>query len=153
MPNTYTQLYIQLVFAVKGRKSMISADNRDVVEKYITAVLQKDGHKLLAIYCMPDHIHILTGINPAISIAAMVLDVKRSSTNFINREQLTGVPFNWQRGYGAFSYAKSQMEHVVSYILNQRQHHAKTSFRQEYIAFLKKFEIEYKDEFLFDFYE
>jgi REP element-mobilizing transposase RayT len=151
MPNTYTQLFVQLVFAVKGRESLIPKGSREQIQKYITGVVQKDAHKMLAIFCMPDHIHLLIGLNPSISISALVLDIKRASTNFINENNIVSRQFNWQKGYGAFSYSKSQVRDVVNYILNQEAHHQKKTFRQEYVEFLQKFEVEYEEKYLFEF--
>jgi len=153
MPNTYTQLHIQIVFAVKGRQNLIPAIHRLLLHQYITSVLQKDNHKLLQVFCMPDHIHFLAGINPDIAISDMVLNVKRASTNFINEEKLMASHFHWQRGYGAFAYTKSHVPGVINYILNQEEHHRKQTFRQEYTTFLKKFEIEYDEKYLFEFYD
>ncbi len=153
MPNTYTQLFIQIVFAVKSRQNLVSKQYKDILEKYMTTVLQNDGHKMLAIFCMPDHVHFLVGLNPAISISDMVLDVKRASTNFINEQNWINGHFHWQKGYGAFSYAKSQVPNVINYILNQEQHHQKKTFREEYLEFLRLFEIEYDEKYLFEFYD
>jgi REP element-mobilizing transposase RayT len=119
----------------------------------MTTTLQNDAHKLLAIYCMPDHVHFFVGINPAVSISDMVQDVKRASTNFINQQNLVGQHFNWQKGYGAFSYAKSQVPNVINYILTQEAHHRSKTFRQEYIELLQLFEIEYDLKYLFEFYD
>ena len=147
MPNTYTQLFIQVVFAVKGREAVIPKANREVLHKYITAVLQTDGHKMLAVFCMPDHIHILVGLNPAISISDMILDVKRASTNFINENNLIKGKFNWQKGYGAFSYSKSQLQDVVNYVLNQEAHHQNITFLQEFMELLKEHSIEFDQKY------
>ncbi|MDB5248898.1 MAG: Transposase family [Segetibacter sp.] len=153
MANTYTQLFVQIVFAVKGRHNLIPKIHSETLNKYITTVIQKDKHKMLAVYCMPDHIHFLAGLNPDISISNMVLDVKRSSTNFINQNNFISNHFNWQKGYGAFSYSKSQVPKVINYILNQESHHKRKTFREEYLLFLKKFEIEYDEKYLFEFYD
>jgi putative transposase len=153
MANTYTQLFIHVVFAVKGRENLIPKQHRELLQKYMTATLQNDGHKLLAIYCMPDHSHFLVGFNPDISISDMMQDVKRASTNLINEKRLVPKHFNWQKGYGAFSYSKSQVPNVIKYILNQEEHHRKKTFKQEYLAFLKLFEVEYDERYLFEFYD
>jgi putative transposase len=136
MSNTYTQLYIQLVFAVKGRKNFIHPEWEDELQKYITAIVQTDKHKMLSINGMPDHIHIFIGLNPAIAISDVVKDIKRASS-----------------GYGAFSYSRSHIERVCNYIANQKEHQAKRSFKEEYIRTLKLFNIPFKDEYLFEFYE
>jgi putative transposase len=153
MANTYTQLYIQLVFAVKGRRSFIHNSWEEELYKHTTAVVQNDKHKMLAINGMPDHIHIFIGLNPSISISDLVKDIKRASNNLINDKGFTNNKFEWQSGYGAFSYSKSQIDQVCKYILNQKAHHAKHSFKTEYIALLKLFGIDFKDEYLFEFYD
>lgn len=153
MPNTYTQLFVHVVFAVQGRQNCIPSQHRETLHHYLTATLQHDGHKMLAVYCMPDHLHFLAGINPAVSISTMVLDVKRATTNFLNNNRLVQEHFHWQKGYGAFSYSKTQVPQVIRYILNQEAHHQKATFRQEYLAFLKIFGIDYDDRYLFEFYD
>ena len=153
MSDTYTQLYIQMVFAVKGRNSFIQHQWEEELYKYITAVVQGDRHKMLAINGMPDHIHIFLGLHPAIAISDLVKDVKRASHNWINEKGFIKGKFEWQDGYGAFSYGKSQIDHVYKYILNQKKHHTKQSFKTEYTSLLKLFEINFKDEYLFEFYD
>jgi putative transposase len=153
MADTYTQLYIQLVFAVKGRHSFIHTSWEEELYKYITVVVQNDKHKMLAINGMPDHIHIFIGLNPSTSISDLVKDIKRASNNLINDKGLTNNKFEWQSGYGAFSYSKSQIDQVCKYILNQKAHHAKQSFKEEYITVLKLFGVDFKDEYLFAFYD
>ncbi len=153
MPNTYTQLLTQLVFAVKGRQNMIMEPERNEIEKYICGTASNKKHKPLAIYCMPDHMHFLIGLNPNQSISDFVKEIKISSNNFINDNHLTNQKFAWQEGYGAFSYSRSAIDSVVKYILNQKEHHKKKTFKQEYIEFLKKFEIEYDEKYLFEFYD
>ncbi len=150
MPNTYTQLYIQIVFAVKGRENLISKGNREELHKYITGIVQNRDQKLLSIFCMPDHVHLLISIKPTISISDLVRDIKAGSSKFINDSKWIKGKFNWQEGFGAFSYSKSQIDTVVNYILNQEEHHKKINFKDEYIDFLKKFEIEYNEKYLFE---
>ena len=152
MPDTFTQLYIQLVFAVKGRHSFIKEAFRNELEKYICGIVRNKNHKPLAIYCMPDHIHLLTGLNPAQSISDLVKEMKISSGNFI-KEKHWMHQFSWQQGYGAFSYSRSSLDKVINYILNQPEHHKKKSFREEYIGFLEKFNIDYDEKYLFEFYD
>ncbi|MEO7990053.1 MAG: IS200/IS605 family transposase [Chryseolinea sp.] len=152
MSDTYTQLYIRLVFSVKGRNNFIQPVWEGELHKYITAVVQNDHHKMIAINGMPDHIHIFLGLNPSISISDLVKDIKRASNNWINDKGFIKVKFEWQGGYGAFSYGKSQIDQVCKYIQNQKVHHAKHSFKSEYIDLLKLFEIDFKDEYLFEFY-
>ena len=153
MGDTYTQLYIQLVFAVKGRHNFIHPSWEQELYKYITAVIQNDRHKMLAINGMPDHIHIFVGLNPSISISDLVKDIKRASNNWINDKGFVNQKFEWQNGYGAFSYGKSQVVRVYQYIQNQTIHHASRSFQTEYKGFLKLFEISFKEEYLFEFYD
>lgn len=151
MPNTYSQLYIQIVFAVKGRQHFIRESFREELQKYIGGIITKKNQKLFAIYCMPDHVHILVSINPDCRISDLVRDIKANSSSFI-KEKSNIREFHWQEGYGAFSYSKSQIDNVVNYILNQPLHHKTKTFREEYVDFLKRFEIDYKEEFLFEFY-
>lgn len=153
MANTYSQIYIQIVFAVKGRESLISKNDREELHKYITGIVQNRGQKTLSIFCMPDHVHLLVSIKPSVVISDLVRDIKSGSSNFINEQKWVKGKFNWQEGFGAFSYSKSQIENVVNYILNQEEHHRKTTFRQEYLDFLEKFEIDYDEKYLFEFIE
>ncbi|MEO5892424.1 MAG: IS200/IS605 family transposase [Ferruginibacter sp.] len=153
MSDTYTQLYIQLVFAVKGRNSFIQYAWEEELYKYVTGVVQKDKHKMIAVNGMPDHVHIFLGLNPSIAISDLVKDIKRASNNWINDKAFIKRKFEWQAGYGAFSYGRSQIDQVSRYIMNQKQHHIKQSFKNEYISLLKLFEIAYKDEYLFEFYD
>jgi putative transposase len=153
MANTYTQLYLQVVFAVKGRQSLIREINREQLEKFITGIVQKRNHKMLSIYAMPDHVHLLIGIKPDQSISDLVRDVKAGSSKYINDSKWTNGRFSWQEGYGAFTYSRSQIDKVVKYILNQEEHHKVKTFREEYIAFLDKFQVEYDSKYLFDWIE
>jgi len=153
MPNTFTQLRIQLVFAVQGRDRLIPKKYKDQVEKYISAVIQKRKHKLLAIFCMPDHIHILIGLHPQQSISKLVEEVKKASQVFIKEQDWMPFDFKWQRGYGAFSYSKSQTDAVAKYILNQEEHHKTRSFKEEYVDFLTKLDIDFEEQYLFEFYD
>jgi len=149
MANTYTQLYVQIVFAVKGRQNLIKEGNRENLEKYICGIITNKRCKTLAIYCNPDHIHIFVGIHPNVSISELTRDIKSNSSKWINENNWMKVKFNWQEGFGAFTYAKSQKDVVVKYVLNQPIHHRKTSFKEEYISLLDKFEVEYGDKYLF----
>ena len=150
MANTYTQLYVQIVFAVKGRQNLIPKQNREELHKYITGITTKRNQKLLAIFAMPDHIHLLVSIKPNISISDLVRDIKAGSSKFISDNNWVKGKFSWQEGFGAFSYAKSQQDKVVKYILNQEKHHKNKTFKEEYLDFLHKFEIEYNEKYLFD---
>ena len=151
MANTYTQLYIQFVFAVKGRESLIAPSWKDELYKYMTSVIQNHNSKLLVINGVSDHVHIFTGYNPSTSIPNLVKDVKLASTGWVNSKQLVKGRFGWQVGYGAFSYSRSHIDKVCKYIANQEAHHKKQRFRDEYIGLLKKFEVEYDERFLFSF--
>ena len=153
MPNTYSQIYIQIVFAVKGRQNLIPNQKREELQKFITGIVKKREQKLLSIYSMPDHIHLLIGLKPSISISDLVRDIKAGSSKFINDKHWVKGKFNWQQGFGAFSYSKSQIDNVIKYILNQREHHKKKTFKEEYIEFLKRFAIEYDEKYLFEWVE
>ena len=149
MPNTYTQLYIQFVFAVKYRAAVIDALWKDELYKYITGIVQKQKHKLIAMNGMPDHVHILVGLHPSQSISELLQDIKGSSSKWINEKGFVKGKFEWQAGYGAFSYSKSHLKNVIRYIEHQEEHHAKKSFREEYVEFLVEYEIEYDERFIF----
>ena len=151
MANTYTQIHIQIVFTVKGRENLIAERNREELQKYITGIINGEKQKLLAIYCMPDHIHALIGLRPDISISELVRKIKSNSSKFINNTKWIKGKFSWQQGYGAFSYSKNDLPNVIRYINNQPEHHKKKSFREEYADLLRKFEIEYDAKYLFDF--
>lgn len=154
MPDTYTQIYIQLVFATKGREIKVMENVREEIEKYITGIFRNKEQQLIAIYLNPDHIHIFFSYkNLKMCIPDLVKLVKVESTNFINENKLVVGKFQWQEGYGAFSYAKSQKDAVSKYILNQKEHHRRRNFREEYLELLEKFEIEFKYEYLFQFYD
>ncbi len=149
MPNTYTQIYIQVVFVVKDRQSLITENLREKVEKYICGVISNRKSKPIAIYCNPDHTHILIGLHPSVSVSDMVRDIKANSSKWINENGWIAGNFSWQEGFGAFTYSKSQIDNVVKYILNQEEHHKKTTFKDEYIRFLEKFGIDYDEKYLF----
>lgn len=153
MANTYTQLYIQFVFAVKKREALIPKQHKEEIHKYITGIITKRGQKLLAIHAMPNHIHIFIGFKPNIKISDLVRDIKTASSQFIREKKYTPFQFSWQKGYGAFTYAHSQLDAVCRYIQNQEQHHRKQSFEEEYLDFLKKFDVEFDNQYLFDFGE
>lgn len=153
MPNTYTQIHIHFVFAVKNRQALIQESVRDRVEKYIMGIVQNFGHKLLAVYCMPDHMHLFVGFKPNQSLSELMREVKSRSSEFINTQKLTKEKFNWQEGYGAFSYSHSHVQNVIDYVLNQPEHHKKKTFKEEYQEFLKKFEIPFEEKYLFTWIE
>lgn len=148
MVNTYSQIYIQVVFAVQYRQYLLLPEFREEVQKYITGVTTERGQKLLAVYCMPDHTHLLVGLKPAIALSDLVRDIKNASSNFINSKGWVLGRFCWQEGFGAFSYAHSQISDVIRYIQTQPQHHARRSFREEYLQFLKRFEIDHDERFI-----
>lgn len=150
MANTYSQVYIQVVFAVKGRQNLIRAEIREDLQKYITGIITNREQKLLSIFCMPDHTHLFIGLKPSISISDLVRDIKAGSSKFINDKKLIKGKFSWQEGFGVFSYSRSQIDTVIKYIQNQEKHHNKKSFKEEYLEFLKKFEIEYDEKYLFE---
>lgn len=150
MANTYTQLYIHLVFVVKGRENLISEKHREELEKYICGIINNKNCKPLAIYCNPDHTHILLGLHTTVSVSYIARDIKANSSRFINENRWIRGKFNWQDGFGAFSYSKSHLDNVIKYILNQPYHHKKITFREEYIDFLKKYEVKYDEKYLFD---
>ncbi len=149
MPNTYTQLHIQFVFAVKYRASCIHISWKDELYKYITGIIQNNKHKLIAINGMPDHIHILIGLRPGQSISDLMQDIKGNSSKWINEKRFISGKFEWQEGYGAFSYGKSQLKNVIKYIENQESHHQKKTFVEEYLDFLQKFEVDYDEKYIF----
>lgn len=149
MSNTYTQIHIQAVFAVQNRESIISNSWKDELYKYITGIIQTNGHKLLAINGMPDHIHILFGMRPIQSLSDLMQDVKGHSSLWVNKNKLVKGKFSWQEGYGAFSYSKSLVPTVISYIQNQEKHHKKKTFKEEYEEFLDAFEVDYDKRFVF----
>lgn len=153
MSNTYSQIYIQTVFAVKGRQNLIPKNHRQELHKFITGIVQKRNQKLLSIFSMPDHTHILIGMEPNITISDLVRDIKAGSSKFLTDNNFVNGKFNWQEGYGAFSYSRSQIETVIKYILNQEQHHKIKTFKDEYLDFLKKFEIEFNEKYLFEWIE
>ncbi len=150
MPGTFSQIYIQIVFAVKGRESLIQTDWENDLYKYITGIVQNKEQKMLAINGMPDHIHFLIGMRPSCCLSDLVREIKKSSNEFIKTKQFTQFKFQWQEGYGAFSYAHSNLDQVIAYIQRQKEHHQKKTFKEEYLEFLQKFEIDYQETYLFD---
>jgi REP element-mobilizing transposase RayT len=153
MSGTYTQIYIQVVFAVKGRENLIGKAWKDDLHKYIAGIIKGKEQKSIIVNGMPDHIHAFIGLKPSLSISDLVRDVKNNSSKFINENRLVKGKFSWQEGYGAFSYSHSQIENVYNYILNQEIHHRAKSFKEEYLEFLKRFEIEHNEKYLFDWIE
>jgi putative transposase len=150
MAGTYSKIYIQVVFAVQNRDAVIQPSWEEELYKYITGTVSKKGQKLLAINGIPNHIHFLIGMKPTCCLSDLVREVKKSSTDFIKEKKLSPFKFNWQDGYGAFSYGHSQIDSVIKYIMKQKEHHKKKPFRVEYLDFLRKFDIDFKDEYLFE---
>lgn len=151
-PGSYTQLYIQVVFSPKGKQNLLKKDFRPELYRFIGGVLSNMKHTPIIINGVEDHIHIFFGLNPNVSISDTIRDIKRASSLLINEKNWLPNKFSWQEGYGAFSYSKSHIENVKIYIANQEEHHKKKSFREEYIEFLEKYEVEYDKRFLFEFY-
>ncbi|HTH54957.1 MAG TPA: IS200/IS605 family transposase [Cyclobacteriaceae bacterium] len=149
MANTYTQIHIQAVFAVKKRMCLIQSEWKNELYKYITGIIQKNNHKVLAINGVSDHVHVFFGLRPTQALSDLMQDIKGSSSKFINDQRLVNGHFEWQEGYGAFSYAKSQVATVINYIKNQEIHHMHMSFQDEYLDLLKEFEIDFDGRYLF----
>lgn len=150
MANTFTQIYIHIVFSVKQRESLIQQNWHEELHKYITGIIQNKGHKLIAINTMPDHIHILIGMKPETSLSELVRDVKANSSKWINEKKFIKAKFHWQEGFGAFSYSHSQLDEVIHYIKEQKEHHKRRTFKEEYITFLKKYDVPYDLQYVFD---
>jgi REP element-mobilizing transposase RayT len=149
MANTYTQIHIQAVFAVKARIGLMQSAWKNDLYKYITGIVQTHKHKMLAIDGMPDHIHVFFGMRPTQSLSDLLQDIKGGSSKWINENKLVKGHFEWQEGYGAFSYSKSHVEQVINYIRNQEEHHRKQTFLEECKDFLEKFEVEFDDRYIF----
>jgi len=152
-PGTFTQQYVHLVFAVKNHDAALNKDIRKRVFEYMSGIITAMNHKSIIINGVSDHVHILIGLNPSISISDTVHDIKRGSSLFINKEKLCKGKFAWQEGYGGFTYSRSQLENVCNYIQNQERHHEKSTFKEEYVQFLKKYAIDYNEKYLFDFWD
>lgn len=152
MANTYSQISIQAIFAVKGRENIITANWRDELYKYMAGIIRKES-TLLAVGGWKDHIHVFCGLPPNLSVSEFVQKTKANSSRWINEQNFVKGKFQWQEGYGAFSYSRSQRDEVINYIMRQEEHHKTRSFREEYLGFLEKFEVDYKPEYLFEYYE
>ena len=153
MANTFSQIYLQFVFAVRNRESLISSQHKEELHKYLTGLVSNRNAKMLAVHCMPDHTHLFVGFRPVISIADFIKEIKVESNEFVNEKKWIKGKFGWQEGYGVFSYSHSHIGSVIKYIQNQETHHQKRSFKQEYLEFLKKFEIPFEEKYLFHFIE
>lgn len=149
MANTYSQIYIHAVFAVEGRQNLIPPEHNDELQMYITGVVTAQKQKLIAINNMPDHVHMLIGLQPDLALSDLIRDVKAGSSGFINRKRWVRGRFEWQEGFGAFSYSRSHLDTVIRYIQNQQKHHARKTFRQEYEELLQKFGVSYDKRYIF----
>jgi REP element-mobilizing transposase RayT len=152
-PGTFTQIYVQLVFAVQNRDAILTKKIRKRVFEYMSGTITNQKHKSIIVNGTSNHVHILLGLNPSISVSDTVHDIKRSSSLFINNEKLCLGRFSWQEGYGGFSYSRSQITDIYNYIENQESHHKMRTFQQEYIDYLNQNEMEFDQQFLFDFLE
>jgi REP element-mobilizing transposase RayT len=150
MAGTYSQIYIQIVFAVKGRANLLKKPWRTEVFKYIAGVIREKGQKPIIVNGVSDHIHVFVGMKPSMSISDLVRDIKNNSSKFINESGFLKRKFAWQAGFGAFSYSQSAVRNVYRYIENQEAHHAKQTFKEEYLEVLERFEVEYDERYLFD---
>ena len=153
MAGTFSQVYIQIVFAVKGRQNLLQKPWREEVFKYMAGIIKGKNQKPIIVNGVSDHVHIFVGLKPSMSISDLVRDIKNNTSNFINDQKFIRGKFSWQEGYGSFSYAHSQIDQVYKYIQNQEVHHHKQTFKEEYLEFLQKFEIEYDEKYLFEWYE
>ena len=151
MPNIFSQIYLQFVFAVKGRQNLVPKQHKEELHKYMTGLVQNRKAKMLAVHCMPDHTHLFVGFKPSVLISDFIKEIKVESNEFIAGKRWVREKFNWQEGYGVFSYSHSHVDKVIKYILNQEQHHRKLTFRNEYHELLEKFKISFEEKYLFDF--
>lgn len=150
MAGTFSQIYIQYVFAVKGRENLLQKPWRDEVFKYIAGIIKEKNQKAIIVNGVTDHVHVFVGLKPSMNISDLVRDIKNNSSKFINEQRFLKGKFSWQEGYGAFSYAHSQIESVYQYILKQEEQHMKKTFKEEYLDFLQKFKIDYSEKYLFE---
>ena len=153
MAGTFYQIYIQFVFAVHGREGLLHKTWRDEVFKYMSGIIKGKNQKSIIMNGVSDHVHVLVGLRPSVRICDLVRDIKNNSSRFINEKKFLPGKFEWQDGYGAFSYSRSQIDNVYKYIENQEAHHRKRTFKEEYLDLLKKFEVEYNEKYLFKWIE
>ncbi len=153
MSSTYSQLYIQIAFAVKGRANLTAKEWRDELHKYISGIITAKGQKSIIVNGVADHVHCFVGLRPAMAISDLVRDIKNNSSKFINENGWVKGKFSWQEGFGSFSYSQSHVDNVYKYILNQEEHHRKKTFRKEYLEYLEKFRIDYDEKYLFEWYD
>ena len=151
MSDTFSQIYLQFVFAVKGRQNLVPKQYKEELHKYMTGLVRNRKAKMLAVHCMPDHTHLFVGFKPSVLISDFTKEIKVESNQFIANKRWVREKFNWQEGYGVFSYSHSHIDKVIKYILNQEQHHRKLTFRKEYHELLEKFQIPFEEKYLFDF--
>ncbi|MBC7935653.1 MAG: IS200/IS605 family transposase [Rhizobacter sp.] len=153
MANTFSQIYLQFVFAVKHRQRLIPREHKEELHKYITVLVQNRKARMLAVHCMPDHAHIFVGYKPSVFIPDFMKEIKVESNEFINSKKWSEGKFSWQEGYGVFSYSHSHIDRVIKYIMNQEEHHRKQNFKNEYHSLLKKFQIDFEERYSFDFFD
>ena len=149
MPNTFTQIHLQLIFAVQNRESLIAREWKHELYKYFTVIIQHAGHKMIIVNGMPDHVHVVMGMRPTQSLSDLMKHLKGDSSKWINEKRFVKGHFQWQEGYGAFSYSKSQLPVLIKYVKNQEIHHEQRTFLEEYKEFLEKFEVPYEEQYLF----
>ena len=148
MANTYSQMYVQIVFAVKDRLPLIKKEFKEDIHRYITGIVKNKNQKIISINSMPDHIHIFIGIKPNICLSDLVRDIKNNSSRFINKSRWIKGKFKWQEGFGAFTYGQSQIDSVDNYIKNQERHHTRKSSQEEYVQLLEKFCVDYEKKYI-----
>lgn len=153
MAGTFSQIYIQAVFAVKGRENLLQKTWRDEVFKYMAGIIKAKNQKPIIVNGVADHVHLFIGLKPVMALSDLIREIKNNTTNFINEKKFVRGKFSWQEGYGAFSYSHSQLDKVYKYILNQEEHHKKKTFKEEYTELLQKFEIEHDEKYLFEWME
>jgi putative transposase len=152
MAGVFSQIYIHIVFSVKNREALILPEWEENLYKYTTGIIEKRGHKMLAIGGMPDHIHIFFGLKPAEAISDLVREIKKATNEYVKDQRLSPSKFDWQTGYGAFSYSRSHIDNVCKYILNQKKHHRQRTFEEEFFKILEDFEVEVGQKKMFDFF-
>ena len=153
MANIYSQIYVHIVFTVQGRLNLISKQHREELQKIMTGIISKRNQKLISIFAMPDHVHILVGMKPSMAVSDLIRDIKSGSSQHINKNRWVKGKFSWQEGHGSFSHSRSQISQVANFISNQEEHHKKKTFKEEYLEILDNLDIEYNEKYLFDWIE
>ncbi len=153
MANTYTKIYLHLVFSPMGHENVIPVRHKEELQKYTAGIIQNRKHKLLAINFMPDHVHIFIGYSPSQALPDLLRDIKANTSKFINEKKWMPGRFQWQEGYGAFSYGHSQINDVIHYVNSQEEHHKRASFREEYLKLLEKFDVDFDPKYMFEWIE